>query len=179
MVSKERKISMTFSMNKNELDLIEILGKGKTTSAKLSWILNDCLSKKDLLVAYMTNEEWENGTPKIIGNDPTRLYSYSHYAEGIDDPEELVGHDFDRAFEIAKEVLGKNKRMPTEKLIPLLVEAGYIVQFIENSDFGVFEVWIDLKQTGNAGCKECPKIDRIILDVERVLNKAKGAYNEA
>lgn len=178
MINKKRKHPVSISLSNAEWEIADKIGKGKNFSQKLSWIIEDLQKRSNLLVIYNTDIEWENGRPELINKNAARLYSYSHYAEGIGSADYEGEDEFDRAFEIAEEVLGKNKRMPTDELVPLLHEAGYIVQVIENTDFGVYDIWVALKSSEDS-CKQCPKFNQFVSKVEKAVNDAKGVYNEA
>lgn len=147
---------------------IDSVGKGKSFSAKLAYIIMDYCADRGILVQYLTEEERQNGTPKILIQGAERVWAWCSWLKG---PEEHLAHQEAEATMREWAVGAKSRKMKPRDvatgLSQRLQESGYSVQVIDLPEEDILEVWISKKER-EPECDVCRIVQRIrrVLEVE-------------
>lgn len=164
---EDRKFCVGISMSNSVYQLVDDGLRIGTFSNKVEVALREWATLKSRLVRYDTEEQRSRGEPVILNSYAELVYACSGNRSGymLDNSRYKTRvHDVGKQINPTGGGLRQGQSWVEDYLVPALRRSGLIVQVVNETEYDLFEVWVSVSMTGDAGkdCGSCPVVNEII-----------------
>lgn len=175
----DRKVPVSISFHPAKYALVDKAIRLGSFSSKIDQIITEWFEIRNILVIYEDNDQREQGEPTLCNAWAERIFCMSEIIQGwtFTDTkyEKEILHVLRKAgYRTA--VYPKSDKIIKSKIVPLLRDAGFIVQIIDDIEFDLFEIWVSysLYDPNRADCSQCV----VIKQITEFLRKIQGDNEE-